>query len=64
MNVKIYADKSWIKYFNKEIRKQYMRDVQINEYPNGIIVNEKLRGFGVFDKDYKFVKSASQVRKK
>ena len=63
MGVKIYADKSWIKYFNKEISKQYMRDVHISEYPNGIIVNEKLHGFGVFDENYKFVKSAAQVRK-
>lgn len=63
MELKIYAEKSWKKWFNRETRNQYMRDVKINEYPNGIIVNEKLRGFGVFDKNYKFVKSSRQVRK-
>ena len=40
-----------------------MRDVHISEYHNGIIVNEKLRGFGVFDEHFHFVKSSSQVRK-
>ncbi len=63
MGLKIYAEKSWTKWFNRETRNQYMRDVKINEYPKGIIVNEKLRGFGVFDKNYKFVKSSRQVRK-
>ena len=63
MSIRCYADKSWQRWFNKETRNQYMRDVKINEYPNGIIVNEKLHGFGVFDQDFHFVKSSSQVRK-
>jgi capsular polysaccharide biosynthesis protein len=63
MELKIYAEKSWKKWFNRQTRNQYMRDVKIDEYPNGIIVNEKLRGFGVFDKNYEFVKSSRQVRK-
>lgn len=63
MFLKIYSDKSWKNWFDKEIRNQYMRDVKINEYPNGIIVNEKLHGFGVFDENFRFVKSSAQVRK-
>ena len=61
--VKFYANKSWIRWFNKNKRKQYMRDVVVNEYRNGIIVNEKLHGFGVFDEHFNFVKSSRQVRK-
>lgn len=63
MYVRVYADKNYKKYFDKEIKKQYMRDVHISEYPNGIIVNEKLHGFGVFDENFHFVKSSAQVRK-
>ena len=63
MNLKVYADKSWIKYLNKDIRNQYMRDVHINGYPKGIIANEKLHGFGVFDENFNFVESSAQVRK-
>ncbi len=63
MSLKIYADKKWQKWFDKQTRNQYMRDVYINQYHNGIIVNEGLRGFGVFDENFKFVKSAAQVRK-
>ncbi len=64
MSVKFYASKSWEKWFNRQIRNQYMRDVNINHIPRGIIVNEQLHGFGVFDAQFNFVKSASQVRKK
>lgn len=63
MSIQCYADKKWLRWFNKETRNQYMRDVKINGYKNGIIVNEKLHGFGVFDENFHFVKSASQVRK-
>ena len=63
MDALIYSDKSWKKYFDKEIRHQYMRDVKINEYHNGIMVNEKLHGFGIFDENFHFVKSSAQVRK-
>ncbi len=63
MSVKFYAEKSWKKWFEKQTKNQYMRDVHISEYHNGIIVNEKLHGFGVFDENFRFVKSASQVRK-
>ena len=60
---KFYAQKSWIRWFFKNTRNQYMRDVLVTEYPKGIIVNEKLHGFGVFDKDFNFVKASRQVRK-
>ena len=63
MTLKTYADKKWLKYFTKEIKQQYMKDVHVGAYPNGIIVNEKLHGFGVFDEKFRFVKSSSQVRK-
>jgi len=63
MTVKCYAEKSWQKWFKKQTKNQYMRDVNVNKIPNGIIVNEKLHGFGVFDENFNFIKSASQVRK-
>lgn len=63
MSVQFYAEKSWIRWFKRQTRHQYMRDVHIKEIQKGIIVNEQLHGFGVFTKDFKFVKSASQVRK-
>ena len=63
MDIRIYADKSWKRWFNRQARKQYMRDVQVSRIPKGIIVNEKLHGFGVFDNNFKFVKSSAQVRK-
>lgn len=63
MTTEFYADKSWIRWFKKQTRNQYMRDVKINQYHNGIIVNEKLHGFGVFDENFNFVKSSRQVRK-
>ena len=63
MSYKIFSDKKFKKYFKKSIAGQYMRDVHISEYPNGIIVNEKLHGFGVFDQNFHFVKSSAQVRK-
>ena len=59
----IFSDTSFKKYFEKSVSHQYMRNVHINKYPNGIIVNEKLRGFGVFDEHFNFVKSSAQVRK-
>lgn len=63
MLCKIYSNNSYKKYFHKDTKKQYMRDVHISEYHNGIIVNEKLHGFGVFDENFHFVKSSAQVRK-
>jgi hypothetical protein len=63
VSFRCYADKSWQRCFEKQIRHQYMRDVKVTEYRNGIIANEKLHGFGVFDESFHFVKSSSQVRK-
>ena len=63
MSVSFYADNAWVRWFKRQTRNQYMRDVKIKEITKGIIVNEQLHGFGVFTDDFKFVKSASQVRK-
>jgi len=60
---KMFADKDFEKYFEKSIAHQYMRETYIEAYPNGIIVNEHRHGFGVFDSDFRFVKSSRQVRK-
>jgi len=59
----VFSDDKFKRYFEKSVAGQYMRDVQINEYHNGIIVNEKLHGFGVFDEHFCFVKESAQVRK-
>lgn len=63
MNFRCYSSRSWLKWFNRQTRNQYMRDVQISQYHNGIIVNEKLHGFGVFDENFNFVESSRQIRK-
>ena len=44
MYIKFYSDKSWQNWFKKKIHKQYMREVRVSEYHDGIIVNEKLHG--------------------
>lgn len=49
-------------WLSRQARRMYMRDVSVNVVPAGVIVNEHLRGFGVFDRVGRFVKSASQVR--
>lgn len=60
---KMFADKDFEKYFEKSISHQYFRETYVESYPNGIIVNEHKHGFGIFDKDFRFVKSSRQVRK-
>lgn len=60
---KVFGDKDFEKYFEKSVSKQYMRNTNIESYPNGIIVNEHIHGFGVFDSKFRFVKSSRQMRK-
>ena len=60
---KLFADSDFEKYFEKSISRQYMRDVHVQEFEKGIIVNEHRHGFGVFDKNFRFVKSSRQMRK-
>ena len=59
----LFANRNFKRYFEKSVSHQYMRNVHINKYSNGIIVNEKLHGFGVFDAHFCFVKESAQVRK-
>lgn len=63
MNLDIYSGICYKAYVKNGIRKQYMRKTSVEKYSNGIIVNEHSHGFGVFDKDFKFVKSSRQTRK-
>ena len=63
MSCIIFGGKDFIHYFNKSVAHQYVRNVKIARYPNGIIVNEHKHGFGVFDNNFKFVKSSRQMRK-
>lgn len=63
MSVVVFGDEDFRKYFTKSVSHQYMCETKIEQYPNGIIVNEHKHGFGVFDKDFHFVKSSRQVRK-
>lgn len=60
---KMFADADFEKYFEKSISHQYMRDVCVQEFERGIIVNEHRHGFGVFDNKFHFVKSSRQMRK-
>lgn len=63
MKLDIYSG-FWYKFYVKHgIKNQYMRKVNVEKYPNGIIVNEHVHGFGVFDENFKFVKSSRQTRK-
>lgn len=64
MSYELYAPSSYKRYFKRNIKKQFIRPVSIHEIPNGIIVNEKIHGFGVFDQDKKFVSASSQKRNK
>ena len=63
MSAVVFGDKDFKKYFEKSISHQYMRETNVEQYPNGIIVNEHKHGFGVFDNGFHFVKSSRQVRK-
>lgn len=60
----IYADKKYIKYLTSITDKHYKEQEPVIEcVPNGIIANEHIKGYGVFDKNFKFVKSSIQKHK-
>lgn len=63
MSLTVFGENDFKRYFEKSISHQYMRETAVEQYPNGIIVNEHKHGFGVFDENFKFVKSSRQVRK-
>jgi len=63
MSPVFFGDEDFKKYFKKSVERQYMRETSVEQYPNGIIVNEHKHGFGVFDEHFHFVKSSRQVRK-
>lgn len=63
MSYVVFGDKDFKKFFEKSVSHQYMRDVNVSKIPNGIIVNEHKHGFGVFDSEFRFVKSSRQMRK-
>lgn len=59
--IKIYADKIYEKYCMRKIDKLYKHEKpKIKCVPWGVIANQVNVGFGVFDRDYKFVKSSIQ----
>lgn len=41
MQLHIYSDESYKKWFDKQTRVQYMCDCRIDKYESGVIVNEK-----------------------
>ena len=63
MSYTIFGPDDFNKFFHKEISKQYVVDTDIQCFDNAIIANEHEHGFGVFDKDFKFVKYSLQMRK-
>lgn len=63
MSYTVFGDNDFKRYLKRSVSHQYMRDTKIEQYPNAIIVNEHIHGFGVFDEKYRFVKSSRQVRK-
>ena len=61
---KIYADSKYKKYLTNIIKRHYKEsEPMIQCVPNGIIANEHIKGYGVFDKDFNFVKSSTQNHK-
>ena len=63
MSYVVYGDSDFKRYLKRSVAHQYMRDTVIEKYPNAIIVNEHIHGFGVFDEKFRFVKSSRQTRK-
>ncbi|MBR1380596.1 MAG: glycosyltransferase family 61 protein [Alphaproteobacteria bacterium] len=56
MSIKLYSNIFWKLYFNRQIRRQQMRSVDgCTLVTNGIIANEHLSGYGVFDDKLNFV---------
>ena len=62
--MKIFADTKYTKYLTKKL-KHYYKEAEpiIEKVERGIIANEHQDGFGVFDSDFKFVKSSMQNHK-
>lgn len=65
MSCNIYAPKSYLSYFKRKIRGQFIKaGLNIDVVENGIIViDKKDKGFGLFDNNGNFVKSSLQIRK-
>ena len=63
MSYTVYGDGDFKRYLRRSVAHQYMRDTLVEHYPNAIIVNEHIHGFGVFNERFKFVKSSRQTRK-
>ena len=63
MSYTIFGDNKFRKYFIKSISKQKKIDTNILCFDNAIIVNEHKHGFGVFDKDFRFIKESLQTRR-
>ena len=62
--IKIYADKKYQKYCARQLNKLYKKEnPSVEVIPNGIIANEHVKGFGVFDENYRFVQSSVQSHK-
>ena len=62
MSYHVYSGLCYKRWLARKVARQYMRPMAIEQIPNGIIVNEHKHGFGIFDSDFRFVKSSSQVR--
>lgn len=63
MTLKIYSDLGYKKYFFIDSFRQHMRSVTVEQVERGIVVNRHIHGFGVFDDNFKFIKSCRQVRR-
>lgn len=62
--LKIYSDDKYKKYLMPLINNYYKeQEPKIECVPNGIIANEHIKGYGVFDENFNFVKSSVQNHK-
>ncbi len=63
MSYTIIGEPNFRRYFKKHIAKHYMKDTHVLCFDMAIIANEHSHGFGVFDKNFGFVKESLQIRK-
>lgn len=62
--MKVYADAKYTKYLTKLVKHYYKeQEPHVEQIVGGIIANEHDMGYGVFDKNWKFVKSSTQNHK-
>lgn len=63
MTYTIYGESNFIKHLKKAVSKQTRKSTTIMCFDGAVIANEHKHGFGVFDKDFNFIKESLQMRR-